>query len=115
MRRVVKTILLVLVAGGIGYGLGLFRVPEKLLAGNDEESSVPAINRRKDPETGCDAIADGIRMLVDTTRYSEPVKAQMLDGLLLNYRNLECGIHNRTRLLLELTRKSVTDRAAAPE
>ncbi|QJE74676.1 hypothetical protein HHL28_17860 [Aerophototrophica crusticola] len=99
-------LLLVLVGGGawamgVGYGVGL----------NDGEDGV---DRRKDPATGCAAMDSGIRALLapGNTAYSEPVKAQLLDGLLLNYRNLECGITKRTALLLDLVKAGAT--APAP-
>lgn len=61
-------------------------------------------DRRLDPETGCDALAAGIRALVTdgSGRHAPEVRAVLLDALLLNYRNLECGIDRRSRLLLEL-------------
>ena len=101
MRQGLKTVLLLLAAGGIGFALSAFDVPG-LLDGGDAAADPISPDGRKDPETGCDAIADGIRALVASDRFSDAVKAQILDGLLLNYRNMECGIAARTKLLLEL-------------
>lgn len=99
---------LVVLAAGAGWGLGARE------RGSDGGGGGP--DRREDPATGCAAMETGIRALLapGNTAYSEPVKAQLLDGLLLNYRNLECGIDKRTALLLELVRAGVTAPTPGP-
>jgi hypothetical protein len=99
--------LLILAAGGVGFAAGHFGLIDQLVSG-DGDGSTDMVERLADPDTGCDAIAAGIRALLASGSYSEPVKAQLLDGLLLNYRNMECGITNRTRLFLDLVHQPNT-------
>jgi hypothetical protein len=85
--------------GGYFYG---FDQGEELYKQPLTGSALPG-DRRLDDVTGCAAIAAGVRAIVDGKPTPSPeVRAVLLDQLLLNYRNMECGVVDRTRLLLSI-------------
>lgn len=85
----------------VGYVVGGDRAVRQYIAAPDWQ--VATGDRRADPATGCAAIAAGVRHLLAQPGDQPPeVRAVLLDQLLLNYRNMECGIVPRTELLLEV-------------
>ncbi len=113
--RVLGIVLGVALFGAIAFILGfVFGEDAAEASRNQSLDTAKPGDRRLDPETGCDALATGIRALVledGGGRHPPEVRAVLLDGLLLNYRNLDCGIDRRTRLLLELAQPA---KATAP-